>query len=105
MTGPEVTYKKKGKYPDGRKPKRSSVVRNKLESEHLVDKRPKLQKKQEFDKGPKFRWQKINGKVRCPKCKVIYQIGNLIEFRCSWCTRLLWVSPGMQNGVYMKESD
>ena len=101
MTEPQIIYKKRV----NQKSRRTSVVRKKPGSKDIIDKRPKLQKDQKFDRGPKFRWQKINGKVRCPKCEIIYQIGNIIEFRCPWCGRLLWLDHSIQNEIYMRESD
>lgn len=102
MAEPKVIYKK-SKYYSNKKKK--SVVKKKFGSDKIIDNRPKIEKIQKFDKGPKFRWQKINGAVRCPKCKIIYQIWNMPEYRCTRCSKLIWVAPGMQKGVHMTESD
>ena len=85
--------------------KKKNFVRKENKSKKFIDKRPKSNKIQKFERGPKFRWQKINGQVRCPKCKIIYQINRLPEFWCTWCSKLIWIDPGMQRGVHMTESD
>lgn len=102
MIEPKVTYKKK-KYYDNKKKK--NFIRKKSSSGKIVDNRPKVNKIQEFSRGPRFKWQKINGRVKCPKCSIIYHIDKLPEYRCTWCSKLIWVEPGMQKGVHMMESD
>lgn len=102
MTGTEVIYKKKKYYGDKKK---KNFVRKKAKSNKIIDNRPKVKKIQKFDKGPRFRWQKIGGSVKCPICRFTFQIGNMPEYRCTWCSKLIWVDPGMQKGVHMMESD
>lgn len=102
MAEPKVIYKKK-KYYDNKKKK--DFVKKKANSNKIIDNRPKSNKIQKFDKGPKFRWQKISGTVKCPRCKIIYQIGNMPEYRCTWCSKLIWVDHGMQKSIHMTESD
>ncbi len=101
MTEPTVTYKRK-KYYDNTKKK--LVVKKKFGSDKIIDNRP-AEKGQEFDGGPKFRWQKIKGKVRCPKCKIIYQINKLPEYWCPWCGKLIWIEYNLQRNNYMLERD
>ncbi len=101
MTEPKVIYKKKKYY--GNK-KKKDFVRKKPQSDKIIDNRPTVKKVQKIDRGPKFRWQKINGNVKCPICKIVFQIGSVPEYRCTWCSKLIWVDPGMQKGIHMTES-
>ncbi len=100
MSEPKVTYKKK-KFYDNKKKK--DFVKKKFKSNKIIDNRQKVEKGQKFDKGPKFKWQKINGRVRCPKCNIVFLIGKLVEFRCTWCGMLIWTDR--QHNNYMTESD
>lgn len=101
MTETEITYKRNKSH--GNK-KKKNFIRKENKSKKIIDKRPKSNKIQKFDKGPRIRWQKINGTVKCPVCKIIFQIGNMPEYRCTRCSKLIWVNPGMQKGVHMTES-
>lgn len=102
MVEPKVIYKKR-KYYDNKKKK--NFVKKKAGRNEIIDNRPKIEKVQKFDRGPKFRWQKIKGIVRCPRCKIVYQIWSMPEYRCTKCSKLIWVEPGMQKSVHMTESD
>jgi len=102
MDDTKVIYKKKKYY--GNKKKRD-FIKKKPKSGRIIDNRPVPNKIQKFDRGPKFRWQKIRGSVRCPKCKVIFKIDNMPEYRCTWCSKLIWVDYSLQNSVHMTDYD
>lgn len=101
MAETEVTYKRNKRHVNKKK---KNFIRRENKSNKIIDNRPKVKKIQKFDHGHRVRWQKIGGSVKCPICRIIFQIGNMPEYRCTWCNKLIWVDPGMQKGVHMTEN-
>ena len=91
--------KKGRKFPPKKK---KEFVRKDRKTNKIVDKRPKT--KEEFDKGKRARWQKIDGTVYCKYCNLLFKIGDLQEYRCCRCRRILWIPLNMQRTPYMGEN-